>query len=107
MRAAYQAADWTPGEVDYIECHGAGTPTGDRTELASLRSAAGARPASGRVACTIGSVKSMIGHLLTAAGAAGAIRTLLAMRPSGPAPDAALFIAPGRQPARTTARSGS
>ena len=79
MLAAYQAADWTPGEVDYIECHGAGTPTGDRTELASLE-ALRAEAGLVRAACTIGSVKSMIGHLLTAAGAAGAIRTLLALR---------------------------
>jgi 3-oxoacyl-(acyl-carrier-protein) synthase/3-hydroxymyristoyl/3-hydroxydecanoyl-(acyl carrier protein) dehydratase len=79
MRAAYQRSGWTPGEVDYIECHGAGTPTGDRTELASLE-ALRAETDPGRTPCTIGSVKSMIGHLLTAAGAAGAIRTLLAMR---------------------------
>jgi 3-hydroxymyristoyl/3-hydroxydecanoyl-(acyl carrier protein) dehydratase/3-oxoacyl-(acyl-carrier-protein) synthase len=61
-----------------IECHGAGTPVGDRAELESLRRLwgdAGWRPAQ----CAIGSVKSMIGHLLTAAGAAGLIKTLLAM----------------------------
>jgi 3-oxoacyl-(acyl-carrier-protein) synthase/3-hydroxymyristoyl/3-hydroxydecanoyl-(acyl carrier protein) dehydratase len=79
MRAAYAAAGWSPAEVDYIECHGAGTPVGDAVELASLRSLwgeSGGRP--GR--CAIGSVKSMIGHLLTAAGAAGMIKTLLSMR---------------------------
>ncbi len=79
MRAPYAAAGWAAGEVDYVECHGAGTPTGDRTELASLE-ALRAEGALDRSACAIGSVKSMIGHLLTAAGAAGAIRTLFAMR---------------------------
>jgi acyl transferase domain-containing protein/3-hydroxymyristoyl/3-hydroxydecanoyl-(acyl carrier protein) dehydratase len=77
MAAAYAAAGWLPEDVDYIECHGAGTPVGDATELASLQTLwaqAGPGP------CAIGSIKSMIGHLLTAAGAAGMIKTLLAMR---------------------------
>lgn len=79
MRAAYAAAGWSPSEVAHIECHGAGTPLGDRTELASLRELwKGTRWSRGM--CAIGSIKSMIGHLLTAAGAAGMIKTLLAMR---------------------------
>ncbi|MDF1592375.1 MAG: beta-ketoacyl synthase N-terminal-like domain-containing protein [Desulfobacterales bacterium] len=78
MHNAYRAAGWQPGDVDLIECHGAGTPLGDRTELNSLRSLwgdAGWQPGQ----CAIGSIKSMIGHLLTAAGAAGLIKTLLAI----------------------------
>ena len=79
MRAAYTAAGWSPQDVDYVECHGAGTPVGDATELESLRAL---WAESGREAgpCAIGSIKSMIGHLLTAAGAAGTIKTLLAMQ---------------------------
>ncbi|MGE5256399.1 MAG: beta-ketoacyl synthase N-terminal-like domain-containing protein [Hyphomicrobiales bacterium] len=78
MRAAYAAAGWSPQDVDYIECHGAGTPVGDETELASLRTLwAESGWKAGQ--CAIGSIKSMIGHLLTAAGAAGMIKTLLAM----------------------------
>ena len=79
MQAAYQAAGWHPSDVDIIECHGAGTPVGDATELQSLKllwKNTGAKPGF----CPIGSVKSMIGHLLTAAGAAGLIKTLLAMK---------------------------
>ncbi len=78
MNAAYHSAGWSPSDTDLIECHGAGTPVGDGTELTSLRrlwGESGWRPAQ----CAIGSVKSMIGHLLTAAGAAGIIKTLLAM----------------------------
>ncbi len=78
MQASYAASGWSPTDVDYIECHGAGTPIGDAAELASLRrlwGESGWRP--GR--CAIGSVKSMIGHLLTAAGAAAMIKTLLAL----------------------------
>ena len=79
MQAAYQAAGWSPSDVDIIECHGAGTPVGDATELQSLKllwENTGSK--SGQ--CAIGSVKSMIGHLLTAAGAAGIIKTLLAIK---------------------------
>ena len=78
MHASYAAAGWSPTDVDYIECHGAGTPVGDATELSSLRRLWEASDGSpGR--CAIGSVKSMIGHLLTAAGAAAMIKTLLAL----------------------------
>ncbi|MDM8524967.1 beta-ketoacyl synthase N-terminal-like domain-containing protein [Desulfococcaceae bacterium HSG8] len=79
MRSAYEAASWSPHEADLIECHGAGTPVGDATELRSLRTLwgeSGWSPAQ----CAIGSVKSMIGHLLTGAGAAGMIKTLLALK---------------------------
>ena len=69
----------SPQDVDFIECHGAGTPLGDQTEIQSLVDLWGAGDWS-RGQCAIGSIKSMIGHLLTAAGAAGMIKTLLAMQ---------------------------
>ncbi len=78
MYAAYQQADWHPGDVDLIECHGTGTPIGDAVEFDSLRRLHG--EGGGQRACVIGSVKSNIGHLLTAAGAAGVIKVLLAMQ---------------------------
>ncbi|KJS28359.1 MAG: hypothetical protein VR64_25005 [Desulfatitalea sp. BRH_c12] len=78
MRAAYSEAGWQPWDVDYIECHGAGTLVGDATELKSLRTLWQAADSAHR--CAIGSVKSMIGHLLTAAGAAGLIKTLLGLQ---------------------------
>ena len=89
MRRAYEQAGWSPTDVDYIECHGTGTPLGDEVELRSLMAlweGCDWRPGQ----CAIGSVKSMIGHLLTAAGAAGLIRTLLAMR-GGELPRSANF----------------
>ena len=79
MRSAYASAGWQPSDVDHIECHGAGTPVGDATELESLAALwadAPFRPGQ----CAIGSIKSMTGHLLTAAGAAGMIKSLLALR---------------------------
>jgi acyl transferase domain-containing protein/3-hydroxymyristoyl/3-hydroxydecanoyl-(acyl carrier protein) dehydratase len=78
MRSAYAAAGWTPEMVDHIECHGAGTPLGDKTELNSLDALWQERTTRGEC-CVLGSIKSMIGHLLTAAGAAGLIKSLLAL----------------------------
>ncbi|WP_041974894.1 type I polyketide synthase, partial [Geobacter sp. OR-1] len=78
MRAAYDAAGWTAADVDLVECHATGTPVGDATEVASLRELWSGADAQGR--CVIGSVKSNIGHLLTAAGAAALTKVLLAFR---------------------------
>lgn len=79
LRAAYEQAGWRPRDVDYIECHGTGTPLGDGVELTSLHALWEGEDAKPH-ACTLGAVKSNIGHLLTAAGAAGLIKTLLALR---------------------------
>ena len=77
MRAAYQEAGWSPSQVDYVECHATGTPTGDPVEIASLKALWGERGwTAGQ--CALGSVKSNVGHMLTAAGAAGLIKMLLA-----------------------------
>jgi acyl transferase domain-containing protein len=65
--------------MDHIECHGTGTRAGDTTEIESLVQLWKGASADAGV-CAIGSVKSMIGHLLTAAGAAGMIKTLLAIK---------------------------
>ena len=81
MQKAYESAGWKPWDVDLIECHGTGTHAGDTTEIESLIELW--KDAPERLStCAIGSVKSQIGHLLTAAGAAGMIKTLLAMRHS-------------------------
>jgi len=79
MRSAYTDAGWSPQDIDLIECHGAGTPVGDAVELESLKTLWGESGWSNQQ-CAIGSVKSMIGHLLTGAGAAGMIKTLLALK---------------------------
>ncbi|NNL41191.1 MAG: type I polyketide synthase, partial [Desulfobacterales bacterium] len=79
MRKAYKSTGLKPCDIDLIECHGAGTPVGDLTELRSLRSLWGESGRS-KQQCSIGSIKSMIGHLLTGAGAAGMIKTILAFK---------------------------
>ncbi len=77
MRRAYDEAGWRPDQVDLVECHATGTPRGDAVELESLRALWSAVEPGRR--CVISSVKSNIGHALTAAGAAGVIKTLLAL----------------------------
>ncbi len=77
LEAAYRQAGWRPESVDLIEAHGTGTPLGDATEFSALRSLWNAADRSPR--CVLGSVKSNVGHLLTAAGAAALIKTLLAL----------------------------
>ncbi|MFO7990353.1 MAG: beta-ketoacyl synthase N-terminal-like domain-containing protein [Thermodesulfobacteriota bacterium] len=78
MAAAYDMAGLTPAHLQYMECHGSGTPVGDKVELASIRAVLEKYDCL-NTPLAIGSVKSNIGHLLTAAGAAGIIKTLLAM----------------------------
>ncbi|MBU0971173.1 MAG: hypothetical protein KKC20_11030, partial [Proteobacteria bacterium] len=78
MKAAFDQAGWTPAHIQYMECHGSGTPVGDQVEALSIRHLLDLYDC-GDKAVAIGSIKSMIGHLLTAAGAAGLIKTVLAM----------------------------
>lgn len=75
LQRAYQNAEINPQSIDYIECHATGTPVGDMTELNSMDayfSRYQARP-------LIGSVKSNLGHLLTAAGMTSLIKVILSM----------------------------
>ncbi|HOY65271.1 MAG TPA: SDR family oxidoreductase [Candidatus Ozemobacteraceae bacterium] len=77
IREALAMADITPDDVGYIEAHGTATPIGDPIEIAALRQAHHGRlPGT----CLIGSVKSNIGHADAAAGAAGLIKTILALK---------------------------
>ncbi|MFZ5440969.1 MAG: beta-ketoacyl synthase N-terminal-like domain-containing protein [Myxococcota bacterium] len=75
MRSAYAQAGWSPEDVQLVECHGTGTPRGDQVELESLAALRG----GARSPCVIGSVKSNVGHLLTAAGMAGLAKVLQAI----------------------------
>lgn len=78
IRRAYEAADVDPATVSLVEAHGTGMPLGDETEIRALRNVFGARR-NGRATCAIGSVKSMIGHCIPAAGMASLIKTSLAL----------------------------
>ncbi len=64
-------------QIGYIKTHGTGTPLGDAIEIEALRNVYAPRPPQQR--CALGSVKSNVGHLDTAAGIAGLLKTVLAV----------------------------
>ncbi|MBI3885788.1 MAG: amino acid adenylation domain-containing protein [Opitutae bacterium] len=74
---ALAQAGVAPETVSYVETHGTGTPLGDPIEIAGLTKAFGTR-ATGY--CALGATKANIGHLDTAAGVAGLIKTVLALQ---------------------------
>jgi amino acid adenylation domain-containing protein len=67
-----------PSEITYIEAHGTATPVGDPIEIEGLKMAFGSQ--SNNNYCAIGSIKSNMGHLTGAAGVAGLIKTVLALK---------------------------
>lgn len=78
MRRAYRQAGLDPAGVGLIEAHGTGIPLGDQTEIQALHQLLGER--KGRVPrVALGSVKSMIGHCIPAAGIASLIKVSLAL----------------------------
>nr|VFK62587.1 MAG: Ketoacyl-synthetase C-terminal extension [Candidatus Kentron sp. TUN] len=79
IRQALRNAGVTPAEVSYIEAHGTGTPLGDPIEVGILGTVFGENHTS-TSPLTIGSVKTNIGHLESAAGIAGLMKIVLAMR---------------------------
>ena len=78
IRRAYEGGDLIPDSVGLIEAHGTGTLVGDAVEVQALTRVFGLR--TGRSpTCAIGTVKSMIGHLIPASGIAGVIKAALAL----------------------------
>lgn len=76
MRRAWRESGMDPTRIGLLEAHGTATPNGDRAELTTIARFFGGQP---RHDPGLGSVKSMIGHTMPAAGAAGLIKTALAM----------------------------
>ena len=83
MTEAYSLADLDPTSIGFIECHGTGTYMGDPIEIAALTQAFRASDpdkSAGNQFCRIGSVKTNIGHLDTAAGVVGLMKAALALK---------------------------
>jgi acyl-CoA synthetase (AMP-forming)/AMP-acid ligase II/3-oxoacyl-(acyl-carrier-protein) synthase/acyl carrier protein len=79
IRRALDNAGVEPADIAYVETHGTGTSLGDPIEIGALTAVL----ADGRMQtqpCRLGSVKTGIGHLEAAAGIAGFIKTVLALR---------------------------
>ncbi|MFC4857849.1 beta-ketoacyl synthase N-terminal-like domain-containing protein [Actinophytocola glycyrrhizae] len=77
IRAALAAADVDPADIGYVESHGTGTPVGDPIEVTALTRAFGDVP---RGRTVLGTVKPNIGHTDAAAGIAGLLKVILALR---------------------------
>lgn len=81
VRQAWRAAGLDPanaGSIGLLEAHGTATPAGDGAELATLADVFGPSAETDERA-VIGSVKSMIGHTMPAAGVAGLVKAALAV----------------------------
>ncbi|MFD7507559.1 type I polyketide synthase [Streptomyces sp. NPDC059850] len=78
VRLAHQRAGTSPGDVQYVELHGTGTPVGDPVEAAALGAALGrARTADNPL--PVGSAKTNVGHLEGAAGIVGLLKCVLSI----------------------------
>lgn len=78
LQRAWKRAGLDPSTIGLIEAHGTGTPAGDTAELTTLARFFGPHDPS-RPRAALGSVKSMIGHTMPAAGIAGLIKAALAV----------------------------
>lgn len=95
MQEAIAVAGLTPRDIELVEGHGTGTALGDPIEVAALRKVFGEASTPW---CSLGSVKSLIGHTDSAAGAASLMKAVLAVHhgvlPGSPAgePNAGLAL---------------
>ena len=106
MRAAIRDAGLSPGDIQYVNAHGTSTQPNDRNETAAMKTVFGDHAKK----LAINSTKSMIGHLLGAAGAVGSIMTVMTLvedkiHPTinyeTPDPNCDLYYVPNKAIART------
>ena len=80
IAAAQAMAGIEAGSISYVEAHGTGTPLGDPVEIAALTRAFRAGGAAGEGFCVVGTAKGNVGHLDSAAGVTGVIKTALSLQ---------------------------
>ncbi|MFD9430910.1 beta-ketoacyl synthase N-terminal-like domain-containing protein [Streptomyces sp. NPDC060002] len=78
LRTAYARAGLAPAHIDYVEAHGTGTPLGDPIEAGALGTVLGPDRDPDQP-LLLGSAKGNLGHLESAAGVAGLVKTVLAL----------------------------
>ena len=94
IAAAQAMASVDPATITYVEAHGTGTPLGDPIEMAALTKVF--RTATNeRSFCTIGTAKGNVGHLDSAAGVTGVIKTALSLQ-HRTLPGLAHFVSPNK-----------
>jgi len=79
IRSVYDTHGIDPAHIQLVEAHGTGTVLGDPIEFKAL-SRSFRQQDGGRPYCAIGSIKTNMGHAVTAAGVAGVIKILLALK---------------------------
>ncbi|MEC9465978.1 MAG: SDR family NAD(P)-dependent oxidoreductase [Myxococcota bacterium] len=79
LKRAYEAAGYSPGTVELVEGHGTGTTAGDAAEFKGLCLTFEESDRHDTQWCSLGSVKSQIGHTKAAAGAAGLFKVVMAL----------------------------
>jgi acyl transferase domain-containing protein len=79
LRRCYEEAGYGPETVELVEAHGTGTKAGDQAEFNALREVFNASGREDRQWAALGSIKSQLGHTKAAAGAAGLLKTVLAL----------------------------
>lgn len=80
IRTAHALAEVSPESIGYVECHGTGTALGDPIEIQALTEAFATTRGRTDGVCAVGSVKTNIGHLDAAAGVAGFLKAVLALK---------------------------
>jgi acyl transferase domain-containing protein/acyl carrier protein len=79
LRRALEKSGLHAGDITYVEAHGTGTALGDPIEVEAIAEVYGT-PSESSLPCALGSAKANVNHLEGAAGVAGIIKTVLALR---------------------------
>ncbi len=86
IRQALQNAKVAPEQISFVETHGSSTPLGDPIEVAALKAVLMQQRTADQP-CILGAVKTNVGHLESAAGIAGLIKTVLSLHKGEIAPN--------------------